>query len=535
MSRHPPAFRPTASARRLVRRALLGLGALVAVLLAAAGLASGCSQLPPLEGRTESRALADTGDTRLGRTLAPLVAAHPGVSGVLPLADPLDAFAARALLADAAERSIDVQYYIWKGDTSGRLLLDRLRAAADRGVRVRMLLDDNGTSGLDDILSAFDRHPRIEVRLFNPFANRRLRLLGYLGDFGRLNRRMHNKAFIVDNQASVVGGRNIGDAYFAAGTGPVFADLDVLAVGPITPEVSDDFDRYWASASAYPVAGLLPPAPPEALEQFAAAVQALRASPGAQDYLGRLRSSALVASLADGGLEFDWAPTRMVSDDPAKGLGDATPEASLMAQLVRAIGRPERELELVSAYFVPTDAGVEAFTRLAARGVAVTILTNSLEATDVAVVHAGYAKHRRELLEGGVALYEMRRLGPEGLDREVIGASGGSASSLHAKTFTVDGERVFVGSFNFDPRSLHLNTELGFVIESPALATSIHDGIVRRLPELAWRVTLDADGNLAWESGRDGERTRVTTEPGASAWRRLGVWLLSWLPIDWML
>jgi putative cardiolipin synthase len=517
----------------LLRHAWTGRLALLAVRLATVGLAAGCSTLPPIEGRTESSALADTADTRLGRAIASQVAAHPGMSGIHPLADPLDAFAARALLADAAERSIDVQYYIWQGDISGLLLLDRLRAAAERGVRVRMLLDDNGTSGLDAILAAFDRHPGIEVRLFNPFANRTSRLAGYLGDFRRANRRMHNKSFTVDNQATIVGGRNIGDAYFAAGTGPVYADLDVLAVGPITAEVSTDFDRYWASGSSYPVAWLLPAAEPDALAGFAAEAKQLRESPAARDYRERLASSSLVKSLAGGALDLTWAPTRMVSDDPAKGLGEVKREDSMAAQLAEAIGEPQRRLDLVSAYFVPTDAGVDAFTRMASRGVSVTILTNALEATDVAVVHAGYAKHRRRLLAGGVSLYEMRRLSPKGLEK-AIGSSGSSASSLHAKTFLVDEERLFVGSFNFDPRSIHLNTELGFVIASATLTKAIQSSIARRLPEIAWRVELGEDGELRWVSGLPGEGRR-DTEPGASAWRRLGVWLLSWLPIDWML
>ncbi len=516
------------------RRALTGLLAVLAMMLVVVGLAAGCSSLPSLEGRTESHALTDTADTRLGRAISPQVAAHPGVSGILALSDPLDAFAARARLADIAERSIDVQYYIWQRDSSGLLLLDQLRAAADRGVRVRMLLDDNGTTGLDEDLAALDRHPGIEVRLFNPFANRRFRLVGYVGDFRRANRRMHNKSFTVDNQATIVGGRNIGDAYFAAGTGPVYADLDLLAVGPITPEVSADFDRYWASGSAYPVARLLPAAEPDALARFAAEVKRLRESPEARNYRERLASSSLVQSLAGGALDFTWAPTRMVSDDPAKGLGKAKREDSMAAQLGEAIGEPQRLLDLVSAYFVPTDAGVDAFTRLAARGVAVTILTNALEATDVAVVHAGYAKHRKRLLAGGVSLYEMRRLSPEGLEEKAIGSSGSSASSLHAKTFLVDEERLFVGSFNFDPRSINLNTELGFVIESAGLTKAIRSGIAGRLPELAWRVELGEDGELSWVSGQPGEGKR-DTEPGVSAWRRLGVWLLSWLPIDWML
>ncbi|MBN9407350.1 MAG: phospholipase D family protein, partial [Burkholderiales bacterium] len=250
--------RPAALARRLP--------ALLAGLLLA-----GCS-LPPLAGRSTSAALElpAARDTQLGRALGPELAAHPGLSGIHALDHPHDAFAARVLLARAAERTLDVQYYIWRGDTTGTLLLAELLAAAERGVRVRLLLDDLGTAGLDGPLAAMNGHPRIEVRLFNPFAWRSPKPLGYLADLRRANRRMHNKSFTVDNQASIVGGRNVGDEYFGATSGVLFADLDVLAVGPVVQDVSDDFDRYWASASAYPAERILPAVAPQAVAELAA-------------------------------------------------------------------------------------------------------------------------------------------------------------------------------------------------------------------------------------------------------------------------
>lgn len=245
-------------------------------------LLAGCT-LPPLEGRTHSSApsAAETADTPLGRALAPLLAAHPGRSGIHPLSDPRDAFAARAMLANAAERTLDVQYYIWRNDLTGTLLFEALHDAADRGVRVRLLLDDNGTSGLDHWLATLDAHPLIEVRLFNPFVVRRPKAIGYLSDFARANRRMHNKSFTSDNQATIVGGRNIGDEYFAASEGMLFADLDVLAVGPVVDEVSRDFDRYWASDSAYPVTGILPAASETALDELSAQASIIERDPAA--------------------------------------------------------------------------------------------------------------------------------------------------------------------------------------------------------------------------------------------------------------
>lgn len=218
----------------------------------------GCSALSSLENRATSMALFDTGATRLGQAISPLVEAHPGMSGIFPLADARDAFAARALLARAAERTLDLQYYIWHADMSGTLLFNAIRDAADRGVRVRLLLDDHGTSGVDTELAALDAHPDIEIRLFNPFVIRKPRAINYLTDFFRLNRRMHNKSFTADNQATIIGGRNTGDEYFGASDGLLYVDLDVMAVGPVVSEVSKDFDRYWASESSYPVERLLP-------------------------------------------------------------------------------------------------------------------------------------------------------------------------------------------------------------------------------------------------------------------------------------
>ena len=255
--------------------AALGIGAAVIV---------GYSTLPSLEGRTSSSVPSDTGETRLGRAISPLISAHPGRSGVYTLRDAGDAFAARARLAERADRSLDVQYYIWRKDCTGTLMFEALHKAADRGVRVRLLMDDNNTSGLDPTLAALDSHPNIEVRLFNPFVIRRPRALGYLTDFFRLNRRMHNKSFTADNQATIIGGRNVGDEYFGATNGVLFADLDVLAIGPVVNEVSESFDLYWASGSSYPANRLLPPATSNSLAELAAAASQVARSPEAAAY-----------------------------------------------------------------------------------------------------------------------------------------------------------------------------------------------------------------------------------------------------------
>lgn len=514
----------------LRRRPLLGALGLCTALAA-------CGELPPLQQRSVSHALRDTQaqQTPLGRAIAPRAAAHPGTSGIHPLPDPHDAFAARVLLARAAQRTLDVQCYIWRADTTGTLLLEALREAADRDVRVRLLLDDNGTSGLDTELAALDTHPNIEVRLFNPFVVRKPKAIGFLTDFPRANRRMHNKSFTADNQATIVGGRNVGDEYFGATDGVLFADLDVLAVGPVVGDVSLDFDRYWTSRSAYSVDGLLPPVAPPRLREFANAASAIERSPVAAEYVAAIRESTFVQSLLSGGLAFEWAPTRMISDDPAKALGKAQPEDLLFPQLVDMLGAPQHALHLVSPYFVPTEAGVEAFTRFAAAGVRQRVLTNAFEATDVPAVHAGYAKRRKALLRAGITLYELKQSStPNPADRHA-GPFGSSGSSLHAKTFSVDDRRVFVGSFNFDPRSARLNTELGFVIESPALARTIRTSFDEHVPANAYEVRLSAEGKLYWIERGTGAEIRHDTEPGTTLWQRTLVRFLALLPIDWML
>ncbi len=532
-------------------------------------LLQGCA-LPPLEGRSESTAVlaAETADTPLGRVLAPQGTAHPGETGILPLPDALDSFAARVLLVRAAQRTLDVQYYIWRDDITGNLLLDALREAAARGVRVRLLLDDNGVA-MDAKLLALDRLPGVEVRLFNPFSIRQPKALGFITHFDRANRRMHNKALIADSQAAIMGGRNVGDEYFGATDGVLFADLDVLASGAVLPELAADFDRYWASGSSYPIDRIV-------RADTAANTAANTASgteppqnpaldPRAALYLQALRESRFIPDLLAGAHMPQWAKVQMVSDDPAKGLGQAEPQHLLTHQLAEVLEQPpQRTLDLVSPYFVPTDAGVAVFSRLAARGVRVRILTNALEATDVTAVHSGYARHRKALLRAGVQLFEMRHrasgstasaarkgggwglfgsgsggssgAGGSGGGGGGAGVFGSSGSSLHAKTFAIDGAQVFVGSMNFDPRSARLNTELGFIIASPVLAQAAHDAFDKTIPGIAYSVQLDPQGDLVWvERLENGSELRLTREPGATLAMRAWVGLLSMLPIEWLL
>ena len=518
----PPGMRLLGCARALAAATMLSL-------LAA------CGGLPSLEGRPESSALRDTADTRLGRAVGAFIGDRKGVSGIHALSDGRAAFASRVLLADTAERSLDVQYYIWHDDMSGTLLLDALARAAERGVRVRLLIDDNGAKGLDKTLAVLDAHPNIEVRLFNPFVQRSFRAVGYLTDFSRLNRRMHNKSMTADNQATIIGGRNIADEYFDVADTMSFADLDLLAVGPVVDDVSTDFDRYWASGSSYPIKGFLDAATDQDKRRWADHIANVKASKEAAAYRKALADSGFVKDLMSQSLYFEWAPAQMISDDPAKGLGEAD-KAHMMPHLLRKmLGTPTHDLMLVSSYFVPTDGGVEAFGDMARDGVDITILTNSLEATDVALVHAGYAKHRKPLLEQGVHLFEMKRNSPDSRGGGGRSLMGSSSSSLHAKTFSVDGQRVYVGSYNFDPRSAKLNTEMGFVISSPALAQAMARTLAERMPESTYTVVLSPSGDLQWREQTESGVKVHDTEPGTTFIQRMGIHFLSILPIEWML
>ncbi|HSD36225.1 MAG TPA: phospholipase D family protein [Rhodocyclaceae bacterium] len=497
-----------------------------------------------------SPAVVDASATRLGRAFAPGLAAHAGRSGIYGLADASEAFAARAVLAEAADKTLDVQYYIWRGDHTGYLLFEAIWQAAERGVSVRLLLDDTNTAGLDDTLRALDAHPNISVRLYNPMTLRSARLLNFVTDFSRLNHRMHNKSFTADNQATIVGGRNIGDEYFGASEDVGFEDLDVIATGPAVKDVTASFEDYWNSASAYPAASIIghEDSRKALLERFAET----RVDEGAQQFLQTLRDTKLMRALLADTLPLYWADTQLVVDDPAKTLGqlDAVEdrERLMLGRLMAAIHLPAQSFDLVTPYFVPGDQGAEALTALARNKVRVRVLTNSLASSDVTAVHAGYAEYRKVLLQAGVELYELKRqrpLKPAGKADERSKDSepearrktlrGSSLASLHAKTFAMDGKRIFVGSFNFDQRSAWLNTEMGLVIDNTEFAGRLSEWFDKELPGRAYHVVLQEDGSLCWIEQTPQGEVRHDTEPGSGPMLRGWVGFLSILPIEWML
>lgn len=516
---------------------VLGKICLIIVLMIAVLAAAHVIFSPPsLEGRTSSRAVKASSATALGRLALTPPSGQEGRSGVIPLIDGLDAFAARIALIRAAEAALDVQYYIWQRDATGLILLEELRAAAERGVRVRLLLDDNGTGGLDGDLAALDALPNVEVRLFNPFILRTPKPLGYAFDFLRLNRRMHNKSLTADGAASILGGRNIGDVYFGFGSGVQFIDTDVIVAGQAAADIGTDFDRYWHSGSSHPIDRIVGSQDEGAFDRLMADVKQAVASEEGERYFARLRESSLVGELVAGRLTFEWTDVALVSDNPAKGLGQAAINDLLFPQLMALLSRPTRSVDLVSAYFIPGMNFAQALERLAGSGVRVRILTNSQAATDVVVVHSAYVKYRADLLRSGVELYELK---PEHASQDepgLRGLAGSSRASLHSKTLAVDEERIFIGSFNFDPRSLFLNTEMGVLIDSPRMAGALADIFSDRFPLLSYVPELTGENEIAWdELAADGMRTRHEREPGTDPLSRLVLWLLGLLPIEWLL
>ncbi len=513
------------------------------VLALAVLLVQGCATLPQNFTREDLVGL-NAEDTTLAREFSRLAAAHPGQSGAFPLGTGMEALAARVALARRAETSLDVQYYIWHGDDSGRLLLKELLDAADRGVRVRLLLDDLGVGARDDaVFRWLDAHPQVSVVLFNPIALRDARKLGLVSDPRRLNRRMHNKSMTADNTVTVVGGRNIGNEYFALDELVNFADMDVLAIGPVAGQVVESFDAYWNSGAAIPVSAFhgQPVSAEEVSRQRAALDESVART--AAEYYRAMAATPLGLSVTAGQLEFYWSRITALYDTPGKaelsrqpGTEGTPGEELLLRQLGNLLGRAQSEMLIVSPYFVPGKQGTAALVAAAQRGVIVRVATNSLASTDVAAVHAGYKKWRRELLEGGVELFEMKPALAEEQSKR-FSFTGSSSASLHAKLFIIDQQKLFVGSMNLDPRSVDLNTEIGLLIESPDMAAEMNRRIEGLLASACYRVDLQRDqpddrGQMVWiDRQQDGE-IRHSTEPGTSFWQRFAVGFIGLFPID---
>ncbi len=491
---------------------------------------SSCSSLPAVVDKQESHALETYRETSLGAFFAPLEAQHPGQSGFLPIFKGRMAFAGRVLATELAEKTIDAQYYIWEKDATGRLLLDRMLVAADRGVRVRLLVDDINLTGKDSAVAGVDAHPNIEVRVFNPFAHRDRHLVDFLVDMERVNHRMHNKLLAVDNSLAIIGGRNIGNHYFESDESSNFRDLDLVVAGPTVRALSTSFDLFWNSASAYPASTVLKQQQTaETLTRYRAQLSAYMEQ---DNYPYPLRADVSVheeqLDTLLGGLV--WAPAEVLYDPPAS-IQKNSELRSMRDRLFTELRESKREVLIESAYLVTTKAGVEVAKDLQKRQVRMRVLTNSLASNDVIAAHAGWAKRRKEMIAAGVEVYELRADSGY-LKKDWASEVGSSRAALHSKVMVLDGERVFVGSYNLDPRSAYINTEIGVLINSSELAGMITEYMDQGvLPENSYRVEL-VNGQLIWRTIIDGQEVTYDKEPLSGFWARLQVKIVNALPLE---
>ena len=522
---------PRSPTRALVR--------LAATLAACALALDACSSLRAGFVKHASSALPPAKDTPSARYIAAELDAHADQSGFRLLSLSSNALLSRVALADHAEHSIDLQYYIFRNDATGRLLAQHLLTAADRGVRVRILLDDADLAAPDRILDALDAHENVEIRLFNPFRARNPSLLSKAAQFllegRRLNRRMHNKSFISDSRVAIIGGRNIGNDYFDASTETNFRDLDLVAIGPVVREASRVFDAYWNSDAAIPVTaydtagdthvdlGLLRTALAKDARSFAES-----------DYAQAALEELPNGPSGDRRGEWFWGPAELVADQPADALGGArAPALRIGPKLWNLLETADADVFLISPYFVPGESGARSLIEVAARGVTIQVLTNSLAATDAPAAHSGYARYRRRLLAGGVELFELRPA--PGAEPRTTARGASSGVSLHAKALVVDRRYVFIGSPNMDQRSKLINTEMGLIVDSAPLALAVRkffDDAIQ--PANSFRVALD--GHATTWSWREGEtQMHARSDPGATAQRRMLVLVSSLLPIEGLL
>jgi len=499
------------------------------LLMLAVVLFTGCASVPKDYPRTPSKAFSESASTAIGAYFEKAAARHPGQSGFALFPDGRRAFTARIAMTELAEKTLDLQYFIWDRDTTGRILAERLVRAAGRGVRVRILVDDLNLEGRDAGITALDAHPNIEIRIFNPFAHRSGQALDFIADFDRVNHRMHNKLFVMDNTVAIVGGRNIGNHYFEVDQQVNFRDMDVVAGGPVVREASGIFDHFWNSGWAVPIQALVDR--PATGADLRAAVKTLRERIIKEPYPYPLNQdvAGVKSQLTAVFDHFIWAPGHMLSDNPdeIKKSGRTT---TLTEVFRRRIGRLNREVLIEAPYFVLRDRGVAGAKRLRDRGVRIRVLTNSLASNDVLAAHAGHAEHREALIAAGVELYELRS--EPAVKKRIFYLSGSARSTLHCKAYVFDRKDVFIGSFNFDPRSGDINTEAGLYIESPELAAQViaymDTGV---LPENSYRVLLDADGDLYWVTETNGKTERYDHDPNSTAWQRAKVRFIRMLPV----
>ena len=467
---------------------------------------------------------------------------HPDLSGYHPIVTGANAFASRSILTGMATRNIDAQYYIWHDDQAGQLMLKDLWDAAERGVIVRLLLDDfNNNAKFDQHLLRFASHPNIAVRIINPLMHRKFQTLNFVTGLPRINRRMHNKSMIFDKQITIIGGRNIGDEYLSNDKSSQFADLDVLLIGKVVADIDNSFASYWSAPISFDIQTLATLDKGET-NDFVQGLDKLKADEKSSSsgslsvYKAAIEDSSIDTDLINKRVPFRWTDMQFLSDDVGKLTKTVPADTNLVHQLRTLLGSPSKKLTIISSYFVPTKDGVNTLVSLAESGIEIKILTNSFDATDVTAVHSGYSQWRPSLLRAGVKIYELKSTASEEKrENKLWKARSQSSTSLHAKAFAVDDYQVFIGSYNVDPRSANINTEMGVIINDDELATQLHGALSDDLLNQAYEVKLLENGDLQWHTMEKDKKVIYDSEPRVDVSDHVWLTIMSWLPIDWLL
>lgn len=485
---------------------------------------------------------ADIENTNLVAAITEQNESHPELSGYHPIVTGANAFASRSILTHMATRNIDVQYYIWHDDQAGQLMLKDLWEAAERGVIVRLLLDDfNNDAKFDQHLLRFSSHPNIAVRIVNPLMYRKFQSLNYVTGLPRINRRMHNKSMTFDRQITIIGGRNIGNEYLSNDQNSQFADLDVLLIGKVVADIDNSFASYWSSPISFDIETLVT-LNKGATDDFLTGLDKLDEDEKTNSrsslaiYKAAIEDSSIDTDLVNKRVPFRWTDMQFLSDDVGKLTKSVPADTNLVHQLRTLLGRPSKNLTIISSYFVPTRDGVNTLVQLAESGIDIKILTNSFDATDVTAVHSGYSQWRPRLLRSGIKIYELKSTASEEKrENKLWKARSQSSTSLHAKTFAVDDHQVFIGSYNVDPRSANINTEMGVLINDNELARQLHETLGDNLLSQAYEVRLVENDQLQWHTLENGEKVVYTSEPKVDFKDHVWLTVMSWLPIDWLL
>jgi len=509
-------------------------------------LCSGCSSTAAVMrpdansyARTPSYAISQNVDTPLRRMIQPKVRQYPDQSGFRILETGVESLQMRLAMVRAAQKTIDLQYYAINDDTTSNLLLQSILHASDRGVRVRFLIDGVSLGKVGDSLSALDNNKNIEIRVFNPLTTRNQSLVsglfGLFTDSAHATRRMHNKAMIADNQTAIVGGRNLGDEYFDSDPEVDFKDLDILAAGPVVAKISDSFDQYWNGNNSFPIAALHRPIrDPATVNRIKAMLRdhwakMMHTPQGKKKLTGKLTDG-----LHDGKIKLSWARAEVAADAPFKIDQDESDTTSKpLLHLNNLLQKADHEFLLTSPYFVPQDEGVKYLGDLVHRGIKVSVLTNSLASTDVVMAHTGYTPYRRDLLNNGINIYELKPVNGQRSKQRLLATSAPAYAALHSKVYVIDRKDVVIGSFNFDPRSIDINTEIALVIHSPQIAAQVTKLFEDSTsPENSYRLVIDKKGNLVWVAREKGQNVYYTHDPKAGFWRSIEADVMSILPVE---